>query len=296
MMGPARSILRAIFARIVHLKIKQLERRRALRLIAGGFAAAGAAACVSLGAAPPPPPPPPVFSPPPPPPPPVAQATAIGSTAPVDGGHSSRPANAMPYFGSFPQWSASYAFNRSTRARFLRLAALTEPSLYDVGDRLAEVFLRSGYSDFGFYETGGGFVMVARLEKINDDGTPVEPLRFISPRETQPFGFSGFLGRLLFGEEGHWRVIVMTASDQTITPQGGPPTVSRADAWFSRAAPALPSYFTRMPFTDAHTLTALIYEFRKDAGDDDTAVVPVRRLTSRQHLAGAGVSARLGLA
>ncbi len=204
-------------------------------------------------------------------------------------------AGALPPLGPIPQWSANYAFRQEERAAFLRSLGVSNPSLFAVGDRLASVLSDVGYSDRGFYGTPGGFAVVARLEKIENDGRPSSPARFISPQDDKPFGFGGFLASLLFGEEGFYRVILVVATDQVVSPQAGPPTVQKTEAWFARAANSLPASFRTTPFTKDHNLTVLIYEFRKNAGEDETSVVPVTRLSSADHLIGAGLYSRLGL-
>jgi hypothetical protein len=182
----------------------------------------------------------------------------------------------------------------AVRAAFVKSLGKIAPSLGDVGDHIAAVFRETGYSDYGFYRVDGGFAIVARLEKIKADGTPDPNGRHYDPTDSQPFGFAGFIAQLIYGPEGFYRVIVLIVSDQPVIAEGGPPTVASAEAWFVRAADRLPPEYAALPFTSEHAVTAIIYEFEKGGSPDKSAVVPTRRLSSEQHLRGAGFYDRLG--
>jgi hypothetical protein len=211
-----------------------------------------------------------------------------GATTPVNWDTS------LPYFGPIPEWSARAFLDAPVRAEFLKSVGKANPSLKDVGERIATVLRQTGYSDYGFYRVEGGFATVARLEKIKADGTPDLTGRYYKPTDPQPFGFAGFIAQLIYGPEGFYRVIVLMVTDRAVLPEGGPPTVASAEAWFVQAADRLPPEYDSLPFSNEHQLTALIYEFETGSTDDTSAVVPSRRLSSEQHLKGAGIYDRLG--
>lgn len=62
---------------------------------------------------------------------------------------------------------------------------------------ILDSLLKAGYFERSFYGIPGGFALVMRLERINDDGSPMATdLRFAPPDEAKPFSISEYVRKL----------------------------------------------------------------------------------------------------
>jgi hypothetical protein len=157
--------------------------------------------------------------------------------------------------------------------------------LANVGDRLVAALERAGYVEYSFYHAPGGFALVARLERIGTDGTPLpEQLRFLAPRSPEPFSLTTYIERLFFAPAGFYRQIVLAVTNQSFSATGARLNADGAAILLSRGANSLPDSFQALPFTDAHRVTALIYEFYKGPMDRDVRMLAPSRLGARTHL------------
>ena len=163
------------------------------------------------------------------------------------------------------------------------------PSLSDAAGRLSDALGQAGYSQYSFYSAPGGFALVARLERIRPDGTPEpEAQRFVPPSATEPFSLGTYLKQLFIAPEGYYRLIVFVVTDNVVVTKGTAPTAAAADIWLRNGADRLPPAYATMPFTKAHEVDALIYEFRKQGKGPATALLP-SPLDARAHLQKAGL-------
>ena len=164
------------------------------------------------------------------------------------------------------------------------------PSLSSVGATLVNALERARYFEYSYYRAPNGFALVARLERIATDGTPMpEELRFLLPGSEEPFSLAAYLKRLFFAPEGLYRQIVFTVTDQPFTATGTPLNATSAARLLSKGANRLTSDFDTLPFTDGHRVTALIYEFKKNATAGDVSTLTPSRLGARTHLEKAGI-------
>lgn len=210
--------------------------------------------------------PPPV---PPPPPPPPAQFQ-------------------LPDF-PWPPPTPSARFELSRRL----LARADEQ--YAVADVLTRALSRAGYSEYSFYRAPGGFALVARLERMREDGTAAPgDLRFLEPGAEEPFSLATYLSRLFFAPAGFYRQIVFVVTDQPFTTSATEQlTPEEAKRLLRGGANRLPEVFRTRPFNPSHAVTALIYEFRKGPDDRDVTTLDPGRLQGRTHLERAGILAAL---
>ncbi|MBO0932538.1 HEAT repeat domain-containing protein [Fibrella aquatilis] len=142
--------------------------------------------------------------------------------------------------------------------------------------------------EHGLFELeSSGFALVARMEHIESDGTPLpDPGRWI--KDGYPnMSLLSFLGDLFFEKPGFFRIVVFAITDD-VAP------VANAKAQlpdFSTGAAAMPRDMAAKPFTNDQEVLALVYCFerRKNA-----SIVPRRdgALSAQQHLIKAGVWAR----
>ena len=164
------------------------------------------------------------------------------------------------------------------------------PSLASVGATLVGALERARYSEYSYYRAPNGFALVARLERIDADGTPMpEAFRFLLPSSPEPFSVAAYIKRLFFAPTGLYRQIVFTVTDQPFSATGTPLNAAAAARLLSQGVNTLPREFDTQPFTDGHRVTALIYEFRKGTGQGDVSTLTPSRLGARAHLDKSGI-------
>ena len=171
------------------------------------------------------------------------------------------------------------------------LLARNAATLGDVAERLTTALAGLGYSERSFYRAPGGFALATRLEQIEFNGTPkAEPLRWsagLPPREI--FSLGGFIDALFSAPEGHYRVIVFVVNDQPFSATGAAVSQSEALAWLQGGLNRLPESIATVPLKNAHTGTALIYQFRK-VGQTRAAVAnPDGAEPAMRHLERSGI-------
>jgi hypothetical protein len=153
----------------------------------------------------------------------------------------------------------------------------------------------NGYVERSFFQTEtGGVALVTRLERINDDGSPVVgPQRWsvIAEHPGSTADLINFLRGLFFIDPGHYRVIVFILQDLPFSQSSRTISKEEASAWLTSGFNILPSSIAERPFTPGGHCTVLVYEF---ASDGSTVHVITSGLTGKQHLEKAGVLSRLG--
>jgi hypothetical protein len=189
----------------------------------------------------------------------------------------------------------------STRAEiassvFKPAAGSTFVTLSGVGNQIVAALEHAKYSEYSYYRAPGGFALVARLERMAEDGTPLPgEFRFLQPGSQEPFSLALYVKQLFVAPEGYYRQIVFAASDQPFTATGAKLDAKKAQELLSGGANRLSADFEGLPFTAGHRVSALIYEFRKGPKEGDVATLTPGRLTSRAHLERAGLAASLGV-
>lgn len=169
-----------------------------------------------------------------------------------------------------------------------RSAARPAPSLAEVGAHLTGALDQSGHA-YSFYRAPNGFALVSRLERIGEDGTRIGEAGLAAPVAGEPFRFNATMAALAAAPAGFYRIIVFVVSDGALVPSTRPLDEDEAGALAGGGAPALPDDFNDRPFTDAHFVTALIYEFRKGEAERDVATLYPGRFNGVDHLRSAGL-------
>jgi hypothetical protein len=163
-----------------------------------------------------------------------------------------------------------------------------------VGAQLVKALAQAKYFEYRYYRAPNGFALVARLERIATDGTPLtEDFRFLLPGSQEPFSLAAYVRRLFFAPEGLYRQIVFVVSDEPFTASGRNLDARAAAELLSDGANRLSKEFGTLEFTVQHAVTALIYEFQKSAKEGDVATLTSGRLGARTHLDKAGIYSAL---
>jgi hypothetical protein len=207
-------------------------------------------------------------------------------------GHSPSRSQVLPEF----PWPPPEPSSRAELARALFVGADTpEPSLAAVARRLTTALEAATYSEYSFYRAPGGFALVARLERMADDGTPLPAqFRFLQPGSPEPFSLATYVKQLFFAPAGFYRQLVFVASDQPFTATGPAIDAKGATRLLREGANRLPDDFERMPFSARHHMSALVYEFQKGPREGEVATLAPGRLPARTHLERAGILPVLG--
>ena len=162
----------------------------------------------------------------------------------------------------------------------------TPQRLADVDRLLNDALRPAGYFDHSYFRIPGGFVLVTRLEQIDESGVPkpgderwaveVGPLR--------DFSLGAFLKALFTADPGLFRVIAFAVSDEDFQPRAEATTRAAATAWLSSGLNVLPREIADQPFRPSHRVTALIYEFQKPPGEEQATTRLPSELQGHTHL------------
>lgn len=237
--------------------------------------------------------------PPPPPPPPPLEPDDMPVGEPLEGDDppetriperlitvERNETTSEPALLDFP-WPPPTPSDRVAISRGLIVEPAEEPiSMLAASRRMTEALSSVGYSDHRFYSAPGqGFALITRMERIKPDGRPeAEDVRFLPPDENAPFALNRFMAQLFFAPEGYYRVIVFVVTAEAFTPAGETMTEAQAEQLLREGLTRLPSRYANIPFSDAHSVDALIYEFYKGPRDNDVAVIEPVRLSASRHL------------
>lgn len=184
----------------------------------------------------------------------------------------------------------------SVKMRLPRQPFAKATDLKTVSAHLVAPLRKAGYWEYSFHRVPNGFALVTRLERINEDGSQVtEDIRHRLPGDEETFSLTSYIKRLFFAAPGYYRLIVFVVTDRPFTATGNPIKEKDALELLRGGANALPSEFTEMEFSTAYGIDALIYEFRKGAGDQQVNFLLPGRISPQVHLRNAGLSAAFGL-
>jgi hypothetical protein len=215
--------------------------------------------------------------------------------APRRGYESGRPSKNTSALPSFP-WPPPTPSERLnfTRSQILPASSAANPTLADVGNHIVRALENAGYSEYSFYAIPSGFAVIARLERVEEDGTPApRKFRFLAPSAPEPFSITAYVSQMFFAPEGYYRQIVFAVTTDVIRPSGPAPTAAVAQSLLLGGADRLPPEFRGMPFTGDYEVSALIYEYRKGPEDRDVRTLTPGRLDAQTNLVRAGIYAPL---
>ena len=167
-------------------------------------------------------------------------------------------------------------------------------SLFDVSERLSDALADAGYDEKSYYSAPGGFAMVTRLEATDKKGASLgDEERYLLPAEERDFGFVEFIRNLFFAPEGYYRFIVFIVTDVSFAASEKELEESEALDRLMRGFSGLPDEYRSIPFSSRHRVEALIYEFRKGAGDQDVEKLLPGRLPPQLHITNSGLGPAL---
>lgn len=198
----------------------------------------------------------------------------------------------MPMFEPWPPWTPSDRVE-NLQSQY-RLSG--DLSLGDIGDWITGALVENGYTDNRFYEAPGGYVVVAKMEEIDEAGAPMRSdVRFLPPDYPRPMNLEEWVGQLFSAPQGRYRQMIFIVSGVPYDPPPNDyPTASEflevVDGGFTR----LPAAYDDVAFSDDHFVDVLIYEFLKDRPDAEALMLTRGRgIPARTHLQASGLQAAL---
>jgi prepilin-type N-terminal cleavage/methylation domain-containing protein len=158
--------------------------------------------------------------------------------------------------------------------------------LRDIDKRLSAAMEHCGYIEKSYYGVPDGFAIVTRLEQINSDGTPKDPLErwSMAVEPLRRFSLQEYLKALFLTSPGYYRIIVFIITPHPFSQSEARLNPNEAMDWLRGGLNVLPTAVGEIVYTDEYKSTALVYEFeRLEAGAEPNLMVP-GRLTAQTHL------------
>jgi hypothetical protein len=187
-----------------------------------------------------------------------------------------------------PEPHGEYDFTHEIRSVFtVRMAGKT-PKLRNVNLLLRRVLQDAKYDpNFRYYSPGkqDGFVLVTRIEQIDDTGHPLPTHRWddqLVPLREGPFTLTAYLSALVERPIGHFRIFAFIVTNQPFTAHGKL-TWENAHSWASEGHDALPTQIEQQPFSEDFSVRALSYIFAS-RGKSGTPQAVKDILPSDKHL------------
>jgi len=154
----------------------------------------------------------------------------------------------------------------------------------EVVDKINLALENNGFDKQSFFPTeAGGVALVTRLERINEDGSPVSERErwLVRQQDARGLNLDRFLQGSFFLDAGRYRAFVFILRDLPVPQPPG--------AWRASGRNKLPPIIALRTFSGGHC-TVLVYEFSSDG----TAVKLLSTsLTGKEHLEKAGLLATL---
>jgi hypothetical protein len=159
-------------------------------------------------------------------------------------------------------------------------------TLGDLDDRMRNALASAGYHGLAYFGVPDGFAIVTRIEQTDSEARPLvgEARWAATVVAMRSFSLAEYLRALLTAPPGYFRVIAFVASSRPFTFSGDRAKLSVIERWSRSGSTGLPEELRREPLTEAHRVTALVYEFEKRNGTERPEVFIPGRWTAVQHL------------
>ena len=162
------------------------------------------------------------------------------------------------------------------------IRASTSKSLGDIDRVLTKALQATGYFEHSYFAVPGGFVLLTRIEHINErTGGAMQDRWSVKPGPAT--SFSEYIRTLFTAAPGYYRVITLVvtyvAFDETTA------GLSQLDAnkYLQTGTQVLPPAIAQQKSTNWTKCTALIYEYRRYRGQKESDVQPMSDSTPDIH-------------
>lgn len=166
-------------------------------------------------------------------------------------------------------------------------------SLKDFSNHLDEKLNSRGYTEkFYFSQTSGnGFVVVTRMERIDDDGKSAKDERWTSDVKLKRFSLLDLMEAIVGQRLGRFRSFALVVTRDSRAASQKRMTFDQLEDWLSQGQASLPKGYENVALTPAYDIYALVYEFARTIDSEKPFFVEKSSLSAVDHLRGAGLSA-----
>lgn len=176
----------------------------------------------------------------------------------------------------YPKASAVYTFPWN------EVALKGTRNFSSVDSAISTALNKAGYNTRGYYYIQHGFALVTRIEKINTDGSCKSGPERWEIDLNPPRNFWDYLSNFVDAPKGYFRIVVFLVTDIDLTSKKEQVDKKVASDWVDNGYTKLPVVYSNIPFTPNHSVTVLIYEFKKVEGQP--ATLTSNRLQAKEHL------------
>lgn len=159
-----------------------------------------------------------------------------------------------------PRATSSYSFPQRAMSDFGTLGAFN--------NSLQTKLRAAGFYDFSYFLTPGGFALATPIERIDSEGHPASgSSRWkggIIP--VGPTSFSDWVKKVLYDEEGYFRVLVFFVTTDNSQNADKSATFDEASNWAANGCRGLPAVLRTAKISPDHVFYALAYVFSASKG------------------------------
>jgi hypothetical protein len=145
------------------------------------------------------------------------------------------------------------------------------------------------YEDVGYYAIPDGFVVVTKVEEINDDATSVSGRNRFAEGQYQSMSILDFFAP----RKGYFRVFAFLVTDVPFNATSTPVTAGNALEWIRLAANILPDAIKNKPFKPGYNCTVIVYEFKSEDANTHLSPLQSPRFSAQTHLQRSHISESL---
>jgi hypothetical protein len=168
-------------------------------------------------------------------------------------------------------------------------ASAAGKNLGDIDDRLSAFLNKSGYVERRYFAFRGGYVVMTRIESIQNNGRPTPDRWNIENPNEFDFTLAGYLRAVFQGPAGRSRFLAFVVSHEPLLQKSEPVSLYTLDGVFNGGVlNVMPEELRKLPTTAGTRCHVLVYEFKKTP--KTKKVEQSSSLNVVRHLAGASLS------
>lgn len=170
---------------------------------------------------------------------------------------------------------------------------LNLPATYkELDKKISDVLDDAEYNKASYLYVPNGFAIVTQLERITSDAEPFpEEQRWIfeEVNTAKPFSLSDYIKAIFSASPGYYRTIVFVLTDKEFSVSDEEVPKDVVDNWVTKGLNKLPKSIRDNELTSDHTLTALIYEFKKPESETKAYLSDPSKYRAKTHLKKASI-------
>lgn len=168
-----------------------------------------------------------------------------------------------------------------------------DKTLGKVNEHLKLALDRRGYAQQTYFSVANGFAIVTAMEQYNAADATIrnDRTRWLAhPARDNFSGIMDYFKSVLMPNRGYFRLFVFVVTDNPFTANPQRITKDEAAAWLSQGANSLPDRLAKLPYTEGHRVSVLVYEFEvPETNHVAEQICPAPKFDARTHLTKAGI-------